>query len=224
MATSCLERKLLEAIRLPFIGTRGSGKSTLVNSLLGKETQKLSSWTQSSTKPSKEYPTAESFVIWGETQDTSSDNGYQQSEAHHLQHVKNVVDEANLSVYLIDMSEPFDFSAMTALNKYIMTNPEAVSKTIIALTKANAIKYPVECQNEEDKINYFEKRYQSYTKNIKEFLKSRSVVPEAIIDELPFVPTGDYSPTMSHPRWLHAGRPDWSYLFWFTCMDRLFPH
>ena len=224
MTTSCLVRICGEAFRLPIIGTRGSGKSNLVNSLLGKETQRLSSWTQSSTKPSKEYPTAESFVFWGETQDTSSDNGYQQSEAHHLQHVKNVVDKANLSVYCIDMSEPFDFSAMTALNKYIMTNPEAVSKTIIALTKANAIKYPVECQNEEDKINYFEKRYQSYTKNIKEFLKSRSVVPEAIIDELPFVPTGDYSPTMSHPRWLHAGRPDWSYLFWFSCMDRLFPH
>ena len=216
MATFCLGEKLNEAVVLSIVGAQDSGKSTLVNSLLGK----LSSWTQSSTKVSKEYPTAESFVIWGETQDTSSDNVYQQSEIHHLQHVKNVVDKANLSVYCIDMSAPFDSSAKTALSKYIMANPEAVSKTIIALTKANAIKYPVECQKEEDKIIYFEKRYQSYTENIKEFLKSLSV-PEA---DIPIVPTGDYSPTMSHPRWLHAGRPDWSYLFWFTCMDRLFAH
>ena len=223
MSTSYLVRNRREAINLSIIGARDSGKSTLINGLLGKKKEKPCSWTQSSTQAPKEYPTAESFVFWGETQDTSSHNGYQQSEGHHLQHVKNAVTKANLSIYCIDMSTPFDFSAMTALDKYIRDNPEAVSKTIIALTKANAIKYPVECQKEEDKINYFEKRYQSYTKKIREFLKSR-FVPEEKVDKLPFVPTGDYSPTMSHPRWLHAGRPDWSYLFWFTCMNRLLPH
>lgn len=223
MVTSYLVGKYGRVFDISFIGARGSGKSTLINGLLGKETEKQSSWTESSYHAPKEYPIPESFRFWGETQDTSSNNGYQQSEAYHLQHVKNAVAGSNLSVYCIDMSSPFDFSAMTALDKYIRDNPEAVSKTIIALTKANAIEYPVECQNEEDKIIYFEKRYQSYAKNIREFLKSR-FVPEGIVDELPFVPTGDYSPTMSHPRWLHAGRPDWSYLFWFTCMNRLLPH
>ena len=147
-------------ISILIVGKTGSGKSSLVNGIVGMELCKAGYGPESVTYVLEPYSATvrkegveENVTVWD-----SPGLGDGQSDKHqYVEALREIVPEVDLLVYCIRMDQALDDDDKKALVTCLDLNKSSKiwEHSVVALTFANQITFPYTCQSEEDRAKFF---------------------------------------------------------------------
>ena len=204
-------------------GRTGTGKTSLMNGLLGKEVGKEGSTLSRGTTYVESFQAEIQGVrvtIW----DTP---GLQDGECKDEEYLKEMIDsgcvDANLKVYCLSMANTrFDESEMKALNEFTTkVGVKFWDRCMFVLTFANG--YVSLCPLKTDQKEWLDGRIDQWRNRIKsELLKVG--VEQGVVEQISIVPAGYHKPLQITPNpWKLPGIENWFYSFWYTCADVMDP-
>ena len=188
-----------KSVNIFVTGKTGTGKTALVNGLVGKEVAKeghrLDPETSEVTKYSDEVAGVQ-LNIW----DSPGLQDGTRNEKIYLQDIKKNCQDVDLFLYCIPMSEKrfhkgsADFEAMRKLTKAL--GSEVWANAVVVLTFAHDIQDEAEVQVGSDESNvsdYFKEKLQAWARELSDILIKEIKVPEDIIEGLEIIPAGYYT-------------------------------
>ena len=213
-----------DSISILVIGETGSGKSTLINGILGLnvkgEQAKEGNSLETCTKSLKAYQTNKgktAVTVWDSPglQDCIKNEEY-------LKQMKQQCSKRDLTIYCIKMSETrlvHGSDEVKAMNQLTKTfEPEFWKTTVIVLTFANltnTIDKDWDFLPEKEKPQVFRSKIQQWREKIQEILTSEIRVPEEIVKTIRIVPAGYYKkPHLPDCRY-------WLSNLWFNCISAI---
>ena len=223
--TETLERIIKNAkeISILIIGKTGTGKSTLVNGLVGEEVAEvqLGLTTAGVTKEVKSYHRVIDEVDVKIFDSPGLQDGSSQEDAY-LNALKKECCNVYLIIFAIRMSD----------NRFVPNNPDAIAmvkftkkfgpsiwnRTIVAITCANSAEIlnpQVKKMSPDKKKEFFQSYVEDYKKVIHRTLINDAHVPEEIATKVKVVPTGyeDEAKLMDGTLWFSN--------FWLECFTSI---
>ena len=204
-------------------GRTGTGKTSLMNGLLGKKVDDEGFSLTRGTTHVKSFEAEVQGVrvtIW----DTP---GLQDGECKDEEYIKEMIDsgcvDANLKVYCISMSNVrFDESELNALSKFTTeVGVKFWDRCMFVLTFANS--YVGLCPVKKDPKEWLVAKIGEWKKRIKSELRKVGV-DESVVEQVSIVPAGYHAPLQGNPDpWKLPGIENWFYTFWYTCADVMDP-
>ena len=226
-------------------GKTGVGKSTLVNSILGKDVVKTGGpgcRSQSQPGPFSSLSavtagiTSASGDVEGVTVTVYDSPGLQDGhgkDESYLDQIREVFDQAHLTLYCFEMTTtrwlPSDQNAIELITKKF--GMEFWSKAILVLTKANQYQLSKSYEDPNDKAEWdkrCERAFLDIAEPFKEQLKQLLSPSEySSVDNIPVVAAGDFEEEAKHRELIFVapGKKHMDYLseLWVQCLKRLPP-
>ena len=205
-----------DSLSIVIAGKMGTGKSSLVNGIVGKKVadEGASAFTQ--TTEIKDYEakivTSEKTVtvkVW----DTPGLGDVFGDDEAVVSQVAQKCKETDLLLYCLDIRQRLtkdDVSGITQLTKQL--GPEIWKNAVFALTFANQIKPPPDSDREQGE--YFNEKFTSWKDVITMLLNTKLSIPCEIVENVAIVPTG----YRQHPP---PDRKEWFTPFWFEAFHKM---
>ena len=199
-------------------GKTGTGKSTLINGLIGKNVSKEGE----SLKPETTEVAYFQRIVNGVPMKVFDSPGLQDGtnkEHEYIQDMSEKCNELDLILYTIKMTDARmhndDVRAMRKLT--VAFGEEFWSKAMITLTFANEVQVPAEPGTLDYERNYkkFQTKMQLWNDTLLYVLNNTLGVSSDIVNEVPIVPAGYYK--VQHL----PGRRYWFSEFWKTALNRM---
>lgn len=211
------------SLTITVIGRTGTGKSSLMNGLLGKKLAKEGDGLNRETtivEPFVSTIEGVEVTIW----DTP---GLQDGVCADEVYLQDMIDkgciDANLKLYCISMGNTrFDESEIAALGKFTTkVGVKFWDRCMFVLTFANA--YAALCRPDIDEAEWLRKRIVQWQERIKSELIKVGVDNDKV-EQILIVPTGYHQP-LKHALnpWKLPGINNWFFTFWYKCADVMDP-
>ena len=197
-------------------GKTGSGKTALINGLVGKEVGKEGEGYGSMTPhiEAKELTCEGALVkIW----DTPGLQDGTDDEDRYLQEMKKNCSNCDLYIYCLSMRQNrLDASEIRAIQKLTETfGKDFWGKVLFVLTFANEVE--ASCPIGSDEEFFFTDKMNAWHAKLVQTLK-KCGVKEEVADKIEVIPAGYSKPLKSHPNpWKLPGIPNWFHNFWYKC-------
>lgn len=216
--------KETRAVSFLITGKTGTGKSTLINGLVGKEVAKVGDSLDPETMKVKGYPVKMHDITFKIYDSPGLQDGLK-NEVEYLKDIERTCKGVDLILYTIKMTETrLDESETGAMHKLTCAfGAEFWDHTIIMLTFANMVQDPSTMySNDSDRllVEFFEKKMNTWKKKLPEILKEMQSkrcsngdtinIPPATINRIPILPAG-------YPKQPHLpGHEYWFSKIWET--------
>ncbi|XP_065840123.1 uncharacterized protein [Oscarella lobularis] len=197
------------------VGRAGTGKSTFINSVLGKEMAETSHRAKSCTKVARKYSLKTDqdlpldLVIW-DTPGLASKDTQAETDLRFLKDIK----EVDLLIICVDAANPrldAEISKfISAINKNVLNDSPIWKHCMFVLTKANLLRNPFDNEETTD-VGYFTKAVEQLTEGCKELLQEHKVKSAS---EIPIVPIGSFRDKVL------ANGQAWLPEFWVRAIER----
>ena len=208
-----LDRK---SIHILVTGKTGTGKSTLINGLIGDDVTKEGDTLDPTTSEIQEIKQ----MVHGISLSVFDSPGLQDGtsrEQEYLQDMQQKCEKVDLVLYTIKMTDQRihveDTDAMKKLTKAF--GYDFWKKAMFVMTFANELRSPGYPEDEHENKKYFEDRLQIWKDVLPTVIEQRNVIPINIGKQIPIVPTGYYK-IRDLP-----GRKYWFSQFWREALDRM---
>ena len=201
-------------------GRTGSGKTSLINDLIGEKVGKEGEWLErmaAHVEP-KELTCEGTLVKIWETpglQDGTDD------EDQYLQEMKEKCSDCNLYIYCLNMNQTrFEDSERRAIQMLTETfGKNFWAKVLFVLTFANRVE--ASCPIGFDEEKFFTDKMKEWHSQLAHSLKEFGV-KEEIADKIEVIPAGYIKPLKNHPNpWKLPGIPNWFHKFWYKCAETM---
>ena len=204
-----------DSLSIVIAGKMGTGKSSLINGVVGQEVAKEGASAMTETTEIKAYQakveTPEKTVaitVW----DTPGLGNVFGDDEKVVTQVAHKCKETDLLLYCLDIRQRLtkdDVSGVTQLTKQL--GPEVWKNAVFALTFANNLRPPPDSDRKE--VEYFSEKCTSWKEPITKLL-CMNAVPDEIVKDVAIVPTGyrQYPP---------PDREDWFSPFWFVAFQKM---
>ena len=211
-------------LKILITGKTGSGKSSLINGLVGKMVTIEGETLTTTTKHASGY----CFCVGGISFLVVDSPGLQDMELEDTEtldlikrEITSVSDSFDLMIYCIDMtSKRVDASDKQAIVHLTECFGERIWRNaVFVLTFANWVSQPPRHQG--TIVNFFTKRLEEF-KKILDGILIKARVSENMVKDVPVIPAGYWEPVESIPNpWQLPDRPDWFNCFWIVCALRI---
>ena len=198
------------------VGKLGTGKSSLVNGIVGrrvaKEGSSAFSETVNITLFEEDIKVSEERQINVKIWDTPGlGDGFNDNEEEYIKLLSNCVAQSDLILYCLDMRRRMERSDMEEMQRLTKrAGPQMWRNAVFALTFANRVTPE---DGEGDMGEYFTSTLKSWEEAIHRVLVEKLQLPGEVADEVPVVPTG----YMKHPP---PDRQEWFTEFWKAAFSR----
>ena len=207
------------SLTITVVGKTGTGKTSLINGLLGKKLGKEGDTLSRGTTQVEKFESdikGVAVTIW----DTP---GLQDGLCKDDEYLQQMVDSgcvnAHLKIYCISMSNNrFEEGEINAINKFTTVVGRKFWKNcLFVLTFANS--YANLCPLKTDPAEFLGARIAMWKDRIQEELQ-KSGIDERVVQQIAIIPAGYHEPLKTAPNpWKLPGIENWFYTFWFTCAD-----
>ena len=205
-------------------GKTGSGKSSLINGLVGRTVTKEGEELTSSTKHVDGYAFCQGDVKFLVV-DSPGLQDLETEDKETFDFIKRqlvcISNSFDLVIYCIDMtSKRVDRSDKLAICHLTECFGESIwENAVFTLTFANDVLLPPSFQGTAEE--WFTKKLQEF-KAILEMILTEANVSRKLAKEIPVIPAGYWKPVERIPNpWKLPDRPDWFNAFWVTCALRM---
>ena len=201
-------------------GKTGSGKSSLINGLIGKKvSEEGEGLYRATTQVEPKELTCEGTLvkIW----DTPGLQDGTDDEDRYLQEMKKNCSNCNLYIYCLNMKQTrFDASEIRAFQKLTeMFGKNFWAKVLFVLTFANEVE--ASCPVDYDENIFFTEKMKAWGEMLTYRLKEFGV-KEEVADNIEIIPAGYSKPLKGHPNtWELPGIPNWFHNFWYKCAETM---
>ena len=198
------------------VGKLGTGKSALINGIIGRKVAKESSSAFTETADivlfEENIQVSEKRVVNVKIWDTPGlGDGFSSNEEEYVKQLANCVIQSDLLLYCLDMRRRMEKSDMEEIQRLTeQAGAEIWRNSVFALTFGNRV---VPEDEEEDTDEYFQTALKSWEVAIHRVLTEKVQLPGDIVDEVPIVPTG----YMKHSP---PDRQEWFSPFWKTVFTK----
>ena len=203
-------------VRILVTGKTGTGKSALINGLIGDDVAQEGDTLDPTTSEVQEIKQ----MVHGISLSIFDSPGLQdgtERENEYLQDMQQKCEKVDLVLYTIKMTDQRinveDTDAMAKLTEAF--GYDFWKKTMFVMTFANEIRSPEYPEDKHENRKYFEERLQLWKDGLPAFVEQRSRIPINIGKHVPIVPAGYYK-TRDLP-----GRKFWFSQFWKAVLDRM---
>ena len=213
--------KAIKSVRILFTGRTGVGKSTLINSLVGKVVAKEGADLNPQTMEVQSYTTnlnGVDITVWDSP---GLQDGTDNEESYIKQMSAKCGKGCDLVVYCIKMTEtrftPDEIEAIKILTKAF--GEDIWRNAVFVLTYAN---YVLQLAPKKDPQGYLQKRFDLFNTTIPTKLNECGIKKE-IVDSIPIIPVGhmDMEDKSGGGPALLPLTNDWLSNFWFTLMAQM---
>ena len=213
-------------IHILVIGKTRVGKSAVINAIAGKKIAREGQNTKDISREVARYDFIigdVKYVVWEAPglQDTSEDDSAVIAKLKNV--LKRQHSQINLVIYCTLMNrERFEQSEVDAIHNLTKAFTSAFwGKTVFALTYANRVLSPEECETDEEASSWFTSRVAEFGAIIKQALLKSGVSSEKIT-EIAVVPTGYHRSSFWEPNAkVFYGITDWFLPFWGLCEKKI---
>ena len=216
VAKKLLEKKGHRQISILLIGKLATGRSALINSLIGDEVAPESDSIKSVTTTIQSY-VANVHGIAVKVWDTPGITAGAEDELEKFHALEKAVSEADSIIYCLKMDDlriqRQDVTTIDCLTQAFGT--KFWKGAVFALTFANKVLPPRNYNDPQARLAFFRVRWSKWSEELKETLQ-KAGVPANVIKSVSFVPAGHYNdPT------LPDGCEDWINQFWLMCLSSI---
>ena len=203
-------------------GKTGSGKSSLINGLIGKKVSEEGDGLDriTATVEPKEVTCEGTVVkIW----DTPGLQDGTDEEDRYLQEMKDNCSNCNLCIYCLSMRQiRFEASEIKAIQRLTETfGKNFWAKVLFVLTFANEVKARCHIGSETDGKGFFTQKIKAWHAKLVHTLKECGV-KEEVADKIEVIPAGYSKPLKDYPNpWELPGIPNWFHNFWYKCAETM---
>ena len=197
-------------------GKLGTGKSALINGLVGEEVATESDSIVSETTKVKAY-TANLHGITVSIWDSPGITVGAEDEKENLKSIAEQVREIDLVLYCLKMDDlRIQKQDVLTINHFTEAfGPDFWMNAVFALTFANKVLPPRNYKDPEACKKFFEDRLYKWKEELSQTLIDAKV-PECVVESVSFVPAGHYSDPS-----LPDGCNNWLSRFWSVCLDNM---
>ena len=196
-------------------GKTGTGKSALINGLIGKQVAEEGTTLGPQTSEVEKFQRIVNGVLMKVFDSPGLQDGTE-NEMEYIQEMSEKCKYVDLILYTIKMTDvrmhTDDVSAMRKLT--VVFGEEFWTKAVLVLTFANEVHIPGEDSYERN-FEHFEKKLQLWNEQLPVVLKNTLGVASGIVSKIPIVPAGYYK-VRDLP-----GRRFWFSQIWKTILDRM---
>lgn len=205
-----------QVVRILITGKTGTGKSALINGLIGSNVTKEGDTLDPTTAQVQKIK----LMVHGISMSIFDSPGLQDGtnrEDEYLRDMEQKCENVDLVLYTIKMTDQRVHAADTKAMKKI-TNAFGHNfweRAMFVMTFANEVRSPEYPENDEENQKYFENRLQNWRDNLPRIISERVGIPIYIGSNVPIVPAGYYK-TRDLP-----GRKFWFSQFWMAALNRM---
>lgn len=210
------ERLNRNSIRILVTGKTGTGKSALINGLIGDDVAQEGDTLDPTTSEVQEIKQ----MVHGISLSIFDSPGLQDGtsrEDEYLQDMQRKCEKVDLVLYTIKMTDQRinveDTDAMGKLTEAF--GYDFWKKAMFVMTFANELRSPEYPEDKRENRKLFEERLQLWKDSLPLYVEQRSNIPISIGKEMPVVPAGYYK-IRDLP-----GRRFWFSQFWKAALDRM---
>ena len=206
-----------DSLSIVIAGKMGTGKSSLVNGIVGEKVAEEGSSAISVTSQIKHYEaeikTSEEKTVSVTVWDTPGLGDAFGDDEQVVSEVAQKCKKTDLLLYCLDMRQRLtidDVNGITLLTKHL--GPELWKNAVFALTFANKLKKPPDSDREP--VEIFKEKFTSWRDAITRLLNTKLSVPSEIVDDIAIVPTG-------YRKCCPPDRSDWFTPFWLEAFRKM---
>ena len=216
VAKKLLEKKGHRQISILLIGKLATGRSALINSLIGDEVAPESDSIKSVTTTIQSY-VANVHGIAVKVWDTPGITAGAEDELEKFHALEKAVSEADSIMYCLKMDDlRIQRQDVTTIDRLTQAFGTKFWKgAVFALTFANKVLPARNYNDPQARLAFFRERLSKWSEELKETLQ-KAGVPANVIKSVSFVPAGHYNDTM-----LPDGCEDWINRFWLMCLQSI---
>ena len=203
------------SVSIAVVGRAGTGKSALINSLIGFEEAPEGHTLTQETMDVRRYHLVVNGIKVTIYDTPGLQDGLDKDIDDCIRKIQKC-SEVDLILFCVNMDKrrmrPEDELTIIALTKAF--GEDVWKHALITLTFGNKVKPPMGGKNHEECEKYFQSKLSEWENEVKQCLVKCKVSSD-IVKAIPVVPTGDPEDVTSIP-----DRPDWLSLFWVKCLLR----